>query len=289
MASKILGGNVDNESNMKKRKNHESDLEVSDESRKKVKEASQSVTETKVNPPELGVLTSWKEPPILQVPESCSSNIVFFDLETTSLELDCDITQVSAIHDKEIFNTYVVPEKQFHPESSSVTGMTCYGEVLYLHNKPVEAVSKRVAQENFLDWIKARSPVLMFAHNAQFDYQRLFHAVVSQGLLEQYCDHIEGFVDTLPMFRASFPGLPNYRQKTIAEKILKRTYSCHNSLEDVKILQELYLKSQPYPYYNYSCTFTSAYNRWFYYKRARESKSTFSKMVKDGTLTTYSN
>lgn len=287
MASNILTPHVNSDSNIK-RKNTESDLEVSAEKRNKVDEDSekfcQSVAEVKADS-KLGVLTSWKEPPLIQVSESCTSSIVFFDLETTSLKLDCDITQISAVHNEEIFNTYVIPEKFIHPMASKITGMTFDGQVLHLHNKPVQAVTRKVALENFLTWIKARSPVLMLAHNARFDYTRLFHALQTEGLMDLFSDHIKGFVDTLTIFREKFPNLGDYKQVTLAENILKKSYSSHNSVEDVKILQELYIKSQPHALHSHSCTFISSFNKWYFKQREWKNKYSFSKMIRDGTLT----
>lgn len=290
MASKILHVHVDNYNT--KRKTAEFGPEAPDESRKRVKQdlgsSCQTVTKSKADLPRLGVFTSWKEPSLLPVSDSCKASIVFFDLETTSLKLDCDITQISAIHDEDVFNKYVVPRKTIHPMASKITGLTCYDGVMYLHSQPVEALPQKVALENFLAWIKERSPVLMFAHNAIFDYTRLFHALESHGLHDQFSCHIEGFVDTLQLFRAKFPRMLNYKQETLAKKILKKKYSCHNSVEDVKILQELYFKSDlqpPHSFHGYSCTFISAFNRWFYTRRAGRNKNTFSNMIKDGTLT----
>lgn len=275
MDSKISQEHGNSDSSIK-RKNGDSAPRVSDEAMKKVKDDSEKVSATdiksKTDSPILGVLTS-KEPSLLPVPQSSTQTVVFFDLETTSLKPNCDITQISAIHDKEVYNTYVVPKKQIDPMASHITGITCYDKVLYLHGEPVEAVSQKVALENFLAWIEARSPVLIFAHNAEFDYVRLFNALHSQGLIEKFSRHIEGFVDTLGLFRAAFPNVINYKQVTLAKKILKKNYSSHNSVEDVKILQELYLKSQPCSFYRHSCTFTSAYNKWLFKNPTKQKKA----------------
>lgn len=285
MATRILKDH-DVNTNSKKRKNARSDPLSADSKKAKQDSGDVTVATTETDPPKCGVLTSWREPSRIPVSEPGTSKIVFFDLETTSLKADCDITQISAVYENDIFNSYVIPDKMIDPRASEITGIVCYGDEMYVHDEPVTAVPPKEALENFLAWIEARSPVVMLAHNAQFDYTRLFHALETHNLYDKFSEHIEGFVDTLGLFKPKFPKMVNYKQETLAKKVLNKTYSSHNSAEDVKILRELYIKSEPHSFKTHSCTFTSAYNRWFYNKRKLKNKNAFNKMVKDGTLTT---
>lgn len=271
--------------NSKKRKNAGSDPVSMDSKKAKQDSGDVAAITTKTDPPKCGVLTSWKEPSHIPVSESGTCNIVFFDLETTSLKSDCDIIQISALHNNDMFNSYVIPDKMIDPVAAEITGIDCFGDEMYVRGNPVSAYPPKEALENFLAWIEKRSPVVMLAHNAQFDYTRLFHALETHKLYDKFSEHIEGFVDTLRLFKSKFPKMVNYKQETLAKNILKKSYSSHNSAEDVKILRELYLKSEPHSLKTHSCTFVSAYNRWFYNKKLK-NKNTFNTMVKDGTLTT---
>nr|XP_045601971.1 uncharacterized protein LOC123760369 [Procambarus clarkii] len=221
-----------------------------------------------------------KVQPVRQtVSGSCTANLVFFDVETTSLRLFCDITQIAAVDKNEVFNEYVTPSQKMNPTASILTGITCDNGILKVHGRPVEAKSRVVALEKFLKWLELRSPALLFAHKAQFDYTRLFRAIYEENLVKQFEKHIIGFVDTVQMFKSKYPGLVNYKQKTLVGKFLKKSYEQHNAVEDAKLLKELYHTTQPHNIADSSCTFMSSYNKWFNDLQCMIKKETFIKMI----------
>ena len=49
-----------------------------------------------------------------------------------------------------------------------------------------------------------------------------------------------GAVDSLPIFKDTYPGQESYKQEFLAYKFLDLTYSAHNALSDVQSLQSLW-------------------------------------------------
>ncbi|XP_042889588.1 uncharacterized protein LOC122264646 [Penaeus japonicus] len=189
---------------------------------------------------------------------------VFFDLETTSLRIDCGIVQIGAIDNNEEFSIYVIPTQRIDPRASAVTGLTFRRHTLEYRGQPVYAVTRSEALHKFLEWIQLRSPVILYAHNATFDYRRFFHAIREENLVEAFKQHILGFVDTLAQFKVKFPKLPNYKQSTVVQMVLKKSYDAHNASGDVKALMELYSVSKMDEISKGSVTFSSAYEKWLF-------------------------
>ena len=171
-------------------------------------------------------------------------NIVFFDLETTGLALNCDILQIAAIDaDSNKLSLYVLPSQDISEGASNVTGITYDGSQMFLHRKPVNAVIPIVALQTFLSWIEDRKPVLLVAHNATFDAKRLIRTLMAYKLEAVFCHCVSGIADTLPYFKGAFPDLANYKQETLVKSILKyesNKYQAHNALDDVIYLKKLY-------------------------------------------------
>ncbi|XP_047474547.1 uncharacterized protein LOC125028944 [Penaeus chinensis] len=193
-----------------------------------------------------------------------SHSKVFFDLETTSLRIDCDIVQIGATDNNEEFSIYVIPNQRIDPRASAVTGLTFEQHTLKYRGKPVYAVTRLEALHKFLEWIQLRSPVVLYAHNAAFDYRRLFYAIKEENLVDSFKQHILGFVNTIAQFKVIFPKLPNYKQSTVVQKVLKKSYDAHNALGDVRALKELYNVSKSDVISKGSVTFSSAYESWLY-------------------------
>ena len=164
---------------------------------------------------------------------------VYFDLETTSLGMDADITQISAVHESSHFNQYVVPVKCISAKASEVTGLTCHGDVLMLHGQPVSAVYIHAALTLFISWLSDIGSCILLCHNVKFDAPRLTSHLLQCKLGSPFTNVVHGFSDTLPMFRSLYPNLENHKQPTLVKQILKETYDAHNALADVVALKKL--------------------------------------------------
>ncbi|PVD22298.1 hypothetical protein C0Q70_18107 [Pomacea canaliculata] len=50
---------------------------------------------------------------------------------------------------------------------------------------------------------------------------------------------VTGYVDTLPLFRDVFPGLPSYRQITLYQHLFRESYAAHVGMNDVTSLKRI--------------------------------------------------
>ncbi len=168
---------------------------------------------------------------------------VIFDLETASFSRATDILQIAAVAGEHEFNQYVTPTGGIAPKASEVTGLTVHGGVLMLHGKPAPTIPILEALKLFIAWLHDIGHCLLIAHNARFDADRICHHIDACHLVIPFSEVVHGFVDSQPFLKASFPGLPNYKQETLVSSILGTTYDAHNALADVTALQKLVEKA----------------------------------------------
>ena len=57
--------------------------------------------------------------------------------------------------------------------------------------------------------------------------------------MNEFCERVVGFSDTLPAFRELFPDRRSYSQENLAKDLLDSTYDAHNALGDVRMLYTL--------------------------------------------------
>ena len=133
--------------------------------------------------------------------------------------------------------------KKISQGASDVTGIVqCNGKLFY-NGKEITCVTIHKCLLNFIDWCRVVSDqkVILVGHNCKtFDGPRLLRKVLACGLVELFKECVEGFVDTLPMFRKVYKG--SYRcfsQEYLASKLLGIEYKAHNACEDAKTLAKL--------------------------------------------------
>ena len=99
---------------------------------------------------------------------------ISFDVETTSLDDDNEIVQLSAVTENSSYNRYVVPETPILSHASKVTGLTVVGNSLMLKGAPVPTVSIYDCLSDFILWVQTfKKPMLLDGHNVQFDSKAL--------------------------------------------------------------------------------------------------------------------
>ena len=154
---------------------------------------------------------------------------------------DADIIQLSAVHDKDEFDVYILPEKRISAAASRVHQLTATQGRLFHKGKPVLAEGAKEALQNFVTWLKdKKKPVVLFAHNAKsFDSKRIIYSLKKYDLLNSFQDCVLGFVDTLTLFKKVLPLREKYSQESLVSDILGISYGAHDSLEDVRALQKL--------------------------------------------------
>ncbi|XP_068216108.1 DNA polymerase III PolC-type-like [Palaemon carinicauda] len=214
--------------------------------------------------------------------ESMPKLVVYFDLETTGLEADCDIVQLSSAVGQQYFNAYILPSKNISWKASEVTGLKCDSGSLYLKGKIVEALEPREALQKWLNWIRPVAPVVLIAHNCyNFDSRRLLNNYKRYGLLDELGQLVMGFIDTLPLFKELYPKMASYRQEELVTKILKESYDAHDSLADVQSLQKLVMKHNLNDklLLKFSFTYQSLLEYIEYSKRGKENAASLQSLV----------
>ena len=95
---------------------------------------------------------------------------LIFDLETTSLYDNCELTQIAATTTEgEVrFSQYILPEGEIDKNASKVTGITKSCNRLFLNGRPVSSVSLSVGLQMFSHWLMSfKANIILVAHNAK--------------------------------------------------------------------------------------------------------------------------
>ena len=172
---------------------------------------------------------------------SNTNNYIVFDFETTGVNRSVDrIIQVAAVRVKDgvIVDEYdrlVHPGKLVSSNISQLTGIT--NEMLQ------NEADETVVIPEFINWVNKEKPQYFVAHNGNFDVDFLKSACRRIGGLVM---PVSALLDTLKFARKVFPkgnagGLQNHKQETLA-KHYGIKYDAHNAKEDVKALQQIYVK-----------------------------------------------
>ncbi|ELU00841.1 hypothetical protein CAPTEDRAFT_105458 [Capitella teleta] len=139
---------------------------------------------------------------------------------------------------------YVLPRKPITFAASEITGIRMErrdgAEVLMAHGQEVHAVPIRSLMEEFFRWVDGLKPAVMLAHNGRtFDFRILINALQSIDQLDEFCEHVTTFADTLPLFKKKVPGRRSYKLPILVEDILGSDYAAHDAMEDIVALSQL--------------------------------------------------
>ncbi|XP_021350881.1 uncharacterized protein LOC110448777 [Mizuhopecten yessoensis] len=169
---------------------------------------------------------------------------VVFDLETTGLSRNSDITQLAAYDGSDIFNQYIMPCQKVSATASSITGLTYdfHSNQMYHHGKPVISKDVRVVLLDFIEYLSKKKKPILFGHNiAAYDVPVLLKKLQESHLLSEFLQHITGCIDTLKLARRKFSKseVGNYKQQNLVSKLLGKEYDAHDASADVTSLHEL--------------------------------------------------
>lgn len=162
-------------------------------------------------------------------------------------ERDSHITQIAALDEDsdEYFCTYVIPQKPNSTQASKVTGLALNGTTLHHNGKAVKAVSIQEALQDlisFLGNLPSKKPKILVGQNIKsYDCPILMNALRNCNIEDRFEEKVIGFLDTMKLFRLSFPSQKSYSQQHLSKVLLAEdfTYEAHNALEDVKTLKKI--------------------------------------------------
>ncbi|XP_058798336.1 uncharacterized protein LOC131668298 [Phymastichus coffea] len=172
---------------------------------------------------------------------------VYFDLETTGLSKNAEITQIAACCANENFNAYILPSRGISKRITDVTNLHIVGGEMFFGDTLLKTVSLRVAMEDFLSFLDTQGDqVILMAHNGyKFDFPLMLRNLSRLNLLDEFKTIVTGFSDTLNIFRNILPerrkAKKSFSQTTLAVEYLgqESAEGAHNALADVDILQKL--------------------------------------------------
>ena len=179
------------------------------------------------------------------IPENACE--IIFDLETTDLKRDCDITQIVAkTMSGETFSTYVLPIKPISSGATKQHKMKTFGNKLYVGDQEVQTVSQKEGIVSFIEFLQKHKPVVLIGHNIKtYDMQVLLNKLRIYGLWETLCEISVGIVDTKVLAKTIVPKDACCNQQALVLKFLEKTYNAHNAFDDVMVLHELWDKIKP--------------------------------------------
>lgn len=163
-------------------------------------------------------------------------NYVFIISERT-----CHITQLAFLAEEEEFKSYVLPKLPVSKEAQKVTGISCQNGKLYHYDKEENALSISAAVDSLLTFCEQfEKKLILFGHYIQsFDCPVLMHALQACNKVSEFTEVVDGFVDTLKLFKLVKPGLSSYRQENLCECLSGIVYTAHNAIDDVSALKTL--------------------------------------------------
>ena len=172
------------------------------------------------------------------------------------------------------------PLMEFHPVRQLSTSCQLKTDIFFNDGRPVAAVQLDVAIGRFLDWLQSlKLPCLLFAHSAKlFDAKHLQRALEKSNQITRFQEFVPGFCDTLPAFKEVLPNRKSYSQENLAKDLLQATYSAHNALSDVKMLQELcnnFLNAKVVEKHSFSLSWLHEYIQFLNQKKRILQTATF--------------
>jgi len=159
------------------------------------------------------------------------SECIVFDIETTGLSAKTErITEIGAVRMvggevKESFNTFVNPGMPIPPKITELTGIT--------DAMVADAPSEAEGLQKFYDF--CGDCRVLVAHNAAFDTGFIRAAARRCSMPYEFTA-----VDTVPLSRALYKGLKNYRLDTVANYLKLPPFNHHRACDDAAVLAGIY-------------------------------------------------
>lgn len=163
----------------------------------------------------------------------------FFTCMIEKIERTSHIIQIAAVSPSGSFSCYVKPKKGIESQASNVTGITFENNQMYHQNQPVKALLIKDAMTKFFSFIGSQNTVMLVGHNVKvFDCYVLSNALRSCGMLG-CLDVVGGYLDTLVLFRSTHADLQSFKQESIYQHLVGKSYDAHNALCDVQALNKI--------------------------------------------------
>lgn len=192
---------------------------------------------------------------------------VYFDLEATGLERNSHITQIAALDEEseQFFCCYVLPKKPITYHASRITKLTLKGNTVLHDGKAVEAIPIKDAIQALISFLKdlpSKKQKILVGHNVKaYDCHVLMNALKSCNMIDIFHDIVIGYMDTMKLFRLSFPSLKSFSQQNLSRVLLgdNFSYGAYDALEDIKTLKKIVLLPSVISDNKHICEFSTNY------------------------------
>ena len=160
------------------------------------------------------------------------SECIVFDIETTGLNVKNErITEIGAVRMidgevKDSFNTFINPGMPIPAKITELTGIT--------DAMVADAPSEAEGLQKFYDF--CGDCRVLVAHNAGFDTGFIRAAARRCGMPYEFTA-----VDTVPLSRALYKGLKNYKLDTVAAYLKLPPFNHHRACDDAAVLAGIYV------------------------------------------------
>lgn len=145
-----------------------------------------------------------------------NAKVVFLNLQTGGLSTKSDVLQIGLKCGKKSFNHYVKPSKPIPSGATRIHGLHNDGRTLYKNGVEVEALSLHRAVKDMLNFLDdLEGPCILVAHQANFHVQKLKRIIRICRSYYIFDDIVDGYVDTLSMFKKKFPTRKEEGQLTL--------------------------------------------------------------------------
>ena len=111
---------------------------------------------------------------------------------------------------------------------------------MYVKGQLVAALNIRKALNRFMKWLgRFPNPVLIAHNGREFDFKVLRSAVKNINKTEKLDGRVCWYIDSIEVFRKTYPYSRSYKQKDLAASILNITYDAHSAHGDARVLGKL--------------------------------------------------
>lgn len=165
--------------------------------------------------------------------------IVVLDTETTGTGETDEIVQLAAKSAAANFNEYSCPSVRFNPKAGQVNKLTCRGDKMYQAGQLLKTLPKKNLLLQFIEFlIQHQKPVLLLAHNADFDLRLLRQELTAQDLTQEFLATFVGYCDTIMFFKAKLPKMSSYSLKAVCNQVMGEDFIFkeHDASGDVDAL-----------------------------------------------------
>lgn len=183
-------------------------------------------------------------------------------METTGLTRNSDKIQLAAFDGKEELIIYISPSQEITKKASEITGLKYDFEsgCMFSGGQEVECIDIRLALLKLIDYVSKRENPILVGHNVlSFDIPILSKKLQEHGLLQEFLRHVSDCLDTLRLARKLFnkETVGNYKQPTLVQVLLGKSYQAHDALTDVKNLYELFVSKKQMLFLSISMSYRS--------------------------------